>query len=77
MESTTLIHARLTAPRNGIAPDLAIQSSADGWSCSWAGGRLNARKPADLAERNGVRGALIADAAEAYLGVLSSRRAVQ
>ncbi len=54
LESTTLIHARLTAPRNGIAPDLAIQSSADGWSCSWAGGRLNARKPADLAERNGV-----------------------
>lgn len=54
MESKTLIHARLTAPRSGIAPDLAIQSSPEGWSCSWAGGRMNVRKPATLAERNGV-----------------------
>lgn len=54
MESKTLIHARLTAPRSGIAPDLAIQSSPEGWSCSWAGGRMNVSKPATLAERNGV-----------------------
>ena len=54
LESKTLIHARLAAPRNGIPPDLAIQSSAEGWSCTWAGGRLDARKPAELAERNGV-----------------------
>ena len=54
LESTTLIHARLTAPKNGIVPDLAIQSSPEGWSCTWAGGRLSARRPADFAERNGV-----------------------
>ncbi len=54
MESKTLIHARLTAPRSGIAPDLAIQPSSEGWTCTWAGGRMNVRKPATLAERNGV-----------------------
>ncbi|MDD2989327.1 MAG: asparagine synthase C-terminal domain-containing protein [Zoogloea sp.] len=54
MESKTLIHARLTAPRSGIAPDLAIQPSPEGWSCSWAGGRMNVSKPATLAERNGI-----------------------
>ena len=62
-------------PRSGV---IAAEQLIFSGGRAIAGARqARAGRDATIAERNGVRGALIADAAEAYLGVLSSRRAVQ
>ncbi|MEZ5955836.1 MAG: TolC family outer membrane protein [Hyphomonadaceae bacterium] len=62
-------------PRSGV---IAAEQLVFSGGRAIAGARqARAARDATIAERNGVRAALAADVAEAYLGVVSSRRAVQ
>lgn len=54
MESKTLIYARLKTPRPGESTGLEIHFDDRQWVCTWNGGRLTAKQPADLAEQDGI-----------------------
>lgn len=54
LESKTLIYARLKTPPPGESTGLEIHFDDRQWVCTWNGGRLTAKLPADLAEQDGI-----------------------